>query len=506
MKKITLNLQRGLELPTMGLALGVLILTLWPASSVQAEEANSEKVKVVEYREVLDDPYMPVAPEDRVTSPAKRWLRGGNVSVQVNVDALGNNVVGDAANEPSLAVDPNNPSRIAIGWRQFDTIASNFRQAGYGFTTDGGASWTVPSPLEQGIFRSDPVLTFDSSGNFYYYSLQVPAGNFLCDTFKSTDQGATWGAAVSSFGGDKAWVDVDRSGGVGDGHIYSAWSQNAACCGLDVFTRSANGGASFETPVDVPERPIFGSTAVGPNGEVLVAGRVPANGAQFVLSRSTTAQDTGEPLGFTSGSQINLGGSQVLSTGPNPAGLLGQVWVVANPAPGPHFGEIYVLSSIDPGGSDPMDVHLVRSTDDGATWSAPVRINDDTVGNDAWQWFGTLSVAPNGRLDVIWNDTRADPGGFDSELYYSFSVDGGRNWSKNEPLSPAFDPHLGWPQQNKLGDYYHMISHNDAAHLAYAATFNGEQDVYYLRIQPGGLFEDGFESGDTSAWTLTFPN
>src|SRR4051812_30229320 len=37
-------------------------------------------------------------------------------SHQVNVNALGQNITGDAANEPSLCVDPTNRSKIAIGW------------------------------------------------------------------------------------------------------------------------------------------------------------------------------------------------------------------------------------------------------------------------------------------------------------------------------------------------------------------------------------------------------
>ena len=44
---------------------------------------------------------------------------------QVNVSAVGANIPGDVANEPSLAVDPTNPRRMVIGWRQFDSIASN---------------------------------------------------------------------------------------------------------------------------------------------------------------------------------------------------------------------------------------------------------------------------------------------------------------------------------------------------------------------------------------------
>jgi hypothetical protein len=93
-----------------------------------------------------------------------------------------------------------------------------------------------------------------------------------------------------------------------------------------------------------------------------------------------------------------------------------------------------------------------------------------------------MSVAPNGRIDVIWLDTRDDPGTYLSSLYYSFSEDEGQTWSSNERLSAAFDPHVGWPQQNKMGDYFDMISDDEGVSLAWAGTFNGEEDIYYSRI------------------------
>ncbi|MFI5385769.1 MAG: hypothetical protein ACHQ50_06575, partial [Fimbriimonadales bacterium] len=96
---------------------------------------------------------------------------GNFTSYQVNVNSQGQNIVGDAANEPSLCVDPNNPNRIAIGWRQFDNVTSNFRQAGYGYTTNGGLSWTFPGKLENNVFRSDPVLQSRYDSTFYYLSL-----------------------------------------------------------------------------------------------------------------------------------------------------------------------------------------------------------------------------------------------------------------------------------------------------------------------------------------------
>ena len=125
---------------------------------------------------------------------------------------------------------------------------------------------------------------------------------------------------------------------------------------------------------------------------------------------------------------------------------------------------------------------FARSEDGGVTWSDPVKVNDDAPGRNAWQWFGTMSVSPNGRIDVIFNDTRNSNMTNISELFYTFSTDGGDTWATNVPVSPPFDSWVGWPNQSKIGDYYDMVSDAVGASVAYAATFNGEQDVYFLRI------------------------
>src|SRR5436309_3730346 len=91
-------------------------------------------------------------------SPAMVSQYGPFTSHQVNVDAAGHNILGDAANEPSICVDPTKANRMVIGWRQFNSISSNFRQAGYGYTTDSGMTWRFPGVLENNVFRSDPVL------------------------------------------------------------------------------------------------------------------------------------------------------------------------------------------------------------------------------------------------------------------------------------------------------------------------------------------------------------
>jgi hypothetical protein len=57
-----------------------------------------------------------------------------------------------------------------------------------------------------------------------------------------------------------------------------------------------------------------------------------------------------------------------------------------------------------------------HSTDRGQTWST-LRINDDSPTQHACHWFGTLSVAPSGRVDACWNDTRNSPDNSLSELF-----------------------------------------------------------------------------------------
>jgi hypothetical protein len=432
--------------------------------------------------EMPDDP-PGIRPSTQSTGGPRATItvtRDGYASVQVNVDAMGNNISGDAANEPSIAIDPTDPNTVAIAWRQFDTIASNFRQAGRAHSTDAGQTWTFPGVLDPGQFRSDPVLSFDPNGNFYYSSLSSVT---TAEVFKSTDGGVNWLAPVSAFGGDKQWMTVDRTAGIGQGNVYQFWNVQFSCCPPNDFTRSTDGGASFDGPFALPTPSMkWGTLDVGPDGTLYLVGAT-LDQSSHLITWSSNAQDPGQTPTFAPGTPINidLGGTTTFG-GPNPGGLLGQVWVATDHSGGPTHGNVYVLGSVNPPGSDPLDVMFLRSTDGGLNWSSPVRVNNDPIGNDAYQWFAAMSVAPTGRIDAVWNDTRNTGATNLSELYYAFSLDAGVTWSINVPISPVFNSFLGWPNQNKIGDYCHLISDGLGASLAYAATFNGEQDVYFIRI------------------------
>jgi hypothetical protein len=247
------------------------------------------------------------------------------------------------------------------------------------------------------------------------------------------------------------------------------------------FTRSTDSATSFEGPYKLPRHPKWGTNDVGPDGELYIVG-TNLSGIGHLFLRSDDAKDAAEIPSFPTIDSIELGGDIAVGATPNPGGLLGQDWVAVDRSTGSTRGNVYVLASVDPPGADPLDVHLIRSEDGGQTWSAPLRVNDDPTDNGAYQWFGTMSVSPQGRIDVIWNDTRNDASGTTSEVFYAYSTDAGDTWSAGLPVSPPWNSLIGYPNQNKIGDYYHMISNAEGAGLAYSATFNGEQDVYFLRV------------------------
>jgi hypothetical protein len=81
------------------------------------------------------------------------------------------------------------------------------------------------------------------------------------------------------------------------------------------------------------------------------------------------------------------------------------------------------------------EVYHQASTDGGKSWSEPKALSDDPEANFAVQVIPNISVAPNGRVDAVWWDTRDDPGTRSNDVYYSYSTDDGRTWSANRRIT-----------------------------------------------------------------------
>jgi len=146
------------------LSLLICLAFLASLATASGQLAPTHKAPRNEPLEKYDNP--PAPPRKMETSPRMISQFGVFTSYQVNVDASGQNIVGDAANECVISVDPTNGNKMTVVWRQFNDVTSNFRQGGWGYSTDAGITWTsqgfwkitffaatrCQSQMRQGIF------------------------------------------------------------------------------------------------------------------------------------------------------------------------------------------------------------------------------------------------------------------------------------------------------------------------------------------------------------------
>src|SRR6266481_2538278 len=260
------------------LRLGLLTAISLLLASAAFSQTVARKPLPTEPLEKYHNPPAVAAPALAI-SPALVSQFGLYTSYQVNVDVNGNNRVGDAANEPSICVDPTDGNKMSIGWRQFDTVSSNFRQAGFAYSANGGSNWISPGVLQPNIFRSDPVLNSDSAGRFFYLSLLQ---TFFDDLWQSLTGGQSWANIAPADGGDKEWFTIDN-----------------------------------------PNSPAWGTLDVDSDGNVFIGGMNLNTGGIWCV-RSTNAKNGAVVPTFDQSTAVNLGGNIVVSEPINPEGLVGQ--------------------------------------------------------------------------------------------------------------------------------------------------------------------------------------
>ena len=105
-------------------------------------------------------------------------------------------------------------------------------------------------------------------------------------------------------------------------------------------------------------------------------------------------------------------------------------------------------------GSDKGDIYYVRSTDNGATWSTPLRLDGD--GGTRGQWQPSLAVTPAGHVFVSWYDQR-NTADNNLQRFGRLSLDNGATWEPPAPVSDVIYPVPPQPDPNiqpcYTGDY-----------------------------------------------------
>jgi len=86
----------------------------------------------------------------------------------------------------------------------------------------------------------------------------------------------------------------------------------------------------------------------------------------------------------------------------------------------PVSGTVYVAWADYRNGN--ADILFIRSTNKAASFSVPVRVNDDSGTNDQFfPWMQSVS----GKVALVWYDRRLDPANHNMDVYYAESRDQG---------------------------------------------------------------------------------
>lgn len=357
----------------------------------------------------------------------------------------------------------------------------------------------LPDPVPAGTrfldLLGDPVTGCTDRATFYYASLAVNIIStgcfgipFPCTAIslsKSVDGGASFGgakiavqtashisAAVSAML-DKPWMAVNRV--AGSDHIHITYTHFVSApppfpiTSIE-YVRSTDGGATFSSPIVLDQ--VTGSVpflqdshvAVGIGSDVYVAWESFPNGQgpgrQIKLSKSTDG-------GMTFGAPVVVTDVTAVGNGFVVQGLfrdfLDLQGLVVDRTNGPGRGNVYItwqdgrnLNQTDPlgasfiGGSGgcPIgsppapgycfeDILFTRSVDGGATWSAPVRVNNDPIAK-VDHMFPALEVDRDGQLFTVFYDRRRDLRNFLIDTFVAISGNAGQTWRNHRVTKNNF--------------------------------------------------------------------
>lgn len=403
----------------------------------------------------------------RSGSAPKATIVGGNLPVNAGAPDLADI---SAHNSPTLARNPIDGGNLAIANR-IDLPAFS---CALHLSFDGGASWSqtplpVPPGEEPKCFAPD--VAFDAEGTlFLVFQTLKGTGNLPNALWLSTsrDGGRTLTTPTPVLGPLAFQVRLTADPSV-PGRLYLTWLQVQATATLAfpedgnpiLARRSDNGGATWSDPIRVNDpsrqRVLAPSMAVGIGGQLHVLyldigeDRLDYSGAHegkigppfdgtwsLVTARSS---DHGRTWTET-----------VVEEGLVPT----ERFVVFLP-PAPSLtvdrerDRVYV--AYNDGRAGDADVRVWSSRDGGRTWGGPVRVNDTPTGDGTSQYRPKVSVAPNGRVDILYYDRRADAADVMNEVSLQSSFDGGRSFTPSLRVSDKpFDSRLGFGADRGMAD------------------------------------------------------
>ncbi len=298
----------------------------------------------------------------------------------------------------------------------------NGQFSGVSYSTDGGNTFAqiLPSPFASGHNTNfgDPIVIYNQKMRLFFAGdLVTGCGNFGIGLWTSPD-GINWtvgGCAHSGNNDDRPsmWVDNDPSS-AGYGRMYISFNNFVLGGALEVAY--SDDGVSWNTVrlssnfirdvqiTGAQVSPTANRSALRGYNSVFVASMDEGGGGlntrQNVMWRSDN--------GGVSWTQVIMG-PRYNPVGDSTCTYFAQVNPIwrhmgwGEPAVGPNRVVHYVFAGAGTDG-DTGDIFYTRSTDNGATWSTPTKLNTDPDGQYKTQWMPSLTVNPAGKATASWYD------------------------------------------------------------------------------------------------------
>ncbi len=452
-----------------------------------------------------------VRPNPRVTVPKAVFtgslIKVKGIQIQDSPDICVTETSGTTQSENSIFINPENNDEIlnsnnSSTWN--GSTADTLFGADCLISEDDAESWTGDLDGAGKDNNGDPSVVVGTNGNWYVGKIN---GNFGQSVAWSSDQGATWhDVVVSSVPApgedilDKDHLWIDNSGASPfKGNLYDAWTSFVSTSSdyhQVELSRSTDNGLTWTTSIQVSSGVQAGSFCHGVNLQTGPAGEVYC---VFVVYDTWPGDETA--IGFTKslngGSDFNPA-TRIINNikGIRNSGTTKNMRVNSFPSMtvdlsnGNYKGNIYIVWANNgvPGintGSD-IDVYLIRSTDQGSTWSAPIRVNQDPSGLGKQHFLCWISCDPvTGNLCVIYYDDR-NVSSTQCETWISYSYTGGDTWTDMKVSDVAFTPTpIPGAAVNYFGDYLGVNARNLMAYPIWTDNRTGNALTWVSPVNLG---------------------
>ena len=410
-----------------------------------------------------------------------------------------------ANNSPTVVRSPADAGKLAVANR----IDSPRYSCALHISSNAGSTWSqipVPAPKGERVCFA-PDVAFGADGTLYMVFVTLRGlGNV---------PNAAW--LVSSKDGGKTFSKPDRvlrglpfqvrltADPKRPRRIHLIWLK-ARDVGLYSLARPGNpiramrsddGGQSWRRSVQVSGprhgRAVAPSPAVGPEGELYVLyldlgkdildyegghrgeGGPPYPGKwQLVLARS---RDRGESWEESVVERTVVPSERIVSFIPPSPSL----------AVDGESGRVY--ASFEDASLGDADVWVWSLPGGGKTWEGPTRVNDTPRRDRTTQYRPKLAVSPDGRLDVLYYDRRADRRDVKNEVSLQSSSDAGKTYTRRLRLSDKpFSSRIGFGNDRGLpdiGSRLGLLSTDSRALAVWTDTRAGTKDTRKQDIAQG---------------------